>query len=68
MDSAELFPEAATSPHTPLFHIAPRDTTPGDSAPAFFAQFDATGRILELLTPTTRESYGAQVAHASSPG
>ena len=59
MDPAELLPETATSPLAPQFHVALRHFTPEDAAPAFFAQFDATGRILELLTPTTRESYVA---------
>lgn len=59
MDPAERLPEPATSPLAPQFHIAQRHFTPEDVAPAFFAQFDGTGRILELLTPTTRESYVA---------
>lgn len=59
MDSAELRPETAASHPAPQFHIAPRDPEPTDTAPAFFARFDAAGRTLELLTPTTRESYVA---------
>ena len=59
MDSAELLPATAVSHPAPQFHIAPRDSKPGDPAPAFFAQFDATGHTLELLTPTTHESYVA---------
>jgi hypothetical protein len=57
MDSAELRPETAASHPAPQFHIAPRDPAPGDTTPAFFARFDAAGRTLELLTPTTHECY-----------
>jgi len=67
MDPAELLPEAATSPHTPLVHIEPRDATPGNPAPPFFATFADDGRSLELLTPTTRENYRARIAATAAP-
>jgi len=59
MDSAELLPASASTPPAPQFHIAPRQRTLDDDAPPFFVRFADDGHTLELLTPTTRESYAA---------
>ena len=66
MDTTAPVHEKPATSTVPQFSAAPRHPAPGDTAPGFLARFDATGHTLELLTPTTQESYVAATIPAPS--
>jgi|GEM_PF-6095895 len=66
MDTTDPRHEKSAASTVPQFRAAPRHPAPGDTAPGFLARFDATGNTLELLTPTTHESYVAATTPAPS--
>ena len=66
MDTTDPRHEKSAASTVPQFRAAPRHPEADAAAPAFFAQFDINGNTLELLTPTTHESYVAATTPAPS--